>query len=519
MRNFKKMNDTIAAIASGMTASGIGIVRISGPGAFHVLEKIFRPKDGRDVTKYRANTIHYGWVSGQDGSVIDECLVMIMRGPHTYTTEDTVEIDCHGGPFVMRKILEAVLASGARQAEPGEFTKRAFLGGRIDLTEAEAVMDVIQARSEDALKSSLSQLGGMLSSRIRALREEIMEELAFIEAALDDPEHYDLDGYPEVLAGKVDGLTDRLKKLEKSFEEGRLIREGILTVIIGKPNAGKSSLLNALTGGERAIVTDIEGTTRDVLEEQIVLEGLTLRIADTAGIREAKDRVEEIGIQRTREYVDMADLVLAVFDTSLPLDENDLDILRMTENHQSIILLNKSDLEPVITAETIREALEGSKDRKDRGRFSVFDEEDSKDRGRFSVFDEKSSENHMEEKQRQRTVPCLSRSSSPLPQILTISAKTEEGLHELGETIRSMFFGGRLTFNEENVLTNVRHRDACRRALASLALVKDSIEAQLPEDFYSIDLMDAYRTLGEIIGEEVGDDLVDMIFSRFCMGK
>ena len=304
------MRETIAAIASGMTASGIGIIRISGPDAFRVLGKVFRfANKNKTVENVRPNTIHYGHIidyevgSRSDGqvsdtrnryvrneTVIDEVLVMIMKGPHTYTAEDTVEIDCHGGPFVMQKILTSVLKAGARAAEPGEFTKRAFLNGRIDLTEAEAVMDVISSGSEDALKSSLMQLDGSVRRKIESLRERILTEMAYIEAALDDPEHYDLEGYPEKLDKKLVNLLEELERLLASFDEGKLIREGIFTVILGKPNAGKSSLLNYLTGEERAIVTEIAGTTRDSLEETVRLGGLILRIADTAGIRSTGDR-------------------------------------------------------------------------------------------------------------------------------------------------------------------------------------------------------------------------------------
>ena len=264
--------DTIAAVASGMTASGIGIIRISGPEAFFILSKVFRPRHEADVTAYKTNTIHYGHIVRRDGEteeVLDECLVMIMRAPHTYTTEDTVEINTHGGPYVMQRVLEHVLANGARCAEPGEFTRRAFLGGRIDLTEAEAVMDVISAKSGDALKSSLMQLSGSVRNVITGLREAIMDELAFIEAAIDDPEHYDLTGYGEQLSDHLLPVEEKLRALSSTFGEGKMIREGILTVIIGKPNAGKSSLMNALTGEDRAIVTDIEGTTRDILEDQV----------------------------------------------------------------------------------------------------------------------------------------------------------------------------------------------------------------------------------------------------------
>ena len=446
------MRDTIAAIASGITASGIGIVRISGPGAFRV----------QKIMELPANTIHYGFIFDENEK-IDEVLALIMKAPHTYTAEDTVEIDCHGGPFVMQKILSCALRAGARLAEPGEFTRRAFMNGRIDLSEAEAVMDVIGAGSDDALKSSLMQLGGSVRREISDLREKIISEVAYIEAALDDPEHMDLSGYPEQLADRLTGVKNRLTRLRDSFNEGKMIREGIYTVILGKPNAGKSSLLNAMTGEDRAIVTEIAGTTRDSLEENIRLGGLSLRLADTAGIRQTGDLIEKIGVERARSLAEKADLILAVFDSSAAFDDNDEDIFSFIRGRKAIVLLNKSDLPACITEEDVRARCDA---------------------------------------------PCV-----------VISAKKNEGISTLAEIIRKMFFGGNLRINEQTMITNVRHREAVEDTLHSIDLVFSSIEAGMPEDFFTVDLMDAYASLGKITGEEIGDDLVDAIFSKFCMGK
>ena len=457
------MRDTIAAIASGITASGIGIVRISGPGAFRVLEKIFRfANPNKKVSTQKANTIHYGYIYDGDEK-IDEVLVMLMKAPHTYTAEDTVEIDCHGGPYVMQQILSVALRSGARMAEPGEFTKRAFLNGRIDLSEAEAVMDVIGAGSEDALKSSIMQLGGSLKREITALREEIITEVAFIESALDDPEHYDLTGHTEEMTSHIKDILGRLDRLASSFNEGRLVREGIYTVILGKPNAGKSSLLNYVSGMERAIVTDIAGTTRDTLTEHIRMAGLSLNLTDTAGIRESTDRVEQIGVEKARKAAADADLLLVMIDGSVPLDKEDREILASSEGKQAVILLNKSDLPQIVTAEEI---------------------------GKISEH-----------------------------KVIVFSAKDGTGLPEMEETVRYMFYHNEINFNDQIYVTSARHKNALEQALRSLKLVQNSISQGLPEDFFSIDLQDAYQSLGEITGETVGDDVIDRIFERFCTGK
>lgn len=458
-----KSTDTIAAIATAMTSSGIGIIRISGGEAFSILGRIFRSKNPeKKIEVQAAYTVHYGYIYDGD-ELLDEVLVLLMRGPHSYTAEDTVEIDCHGGILVMRRILESVFRRGARPAEPGEFTKRAFLNGRIDLSQAEAVMDVIQAKNQLALKSSMSQLRGSMKEKISKIREKILYELAFIESALDDPEHISLEGYPERLTQVLQKLLEVMGKLLQSSENGRILKEGIKTVILGKPNAGKSSLLNVLLGEERAIVTEIAGTTRDILEEQIQLQGVSLKLMDTAGIRSTEDVVEQIGVSRAREQAKDADLILYVADSSCPLNESDEEILDLLQEKKAIVLLNKSDLEPVVTEEMI-----------------------------------------------------ASRTNHP---VIPISAKEEWGISKLEDCIQKLFFQGDVSFNDEVVLTNLRHKAALEEARNSLRMVQSSIADGMPEDFYSIDLMDAYAALGRILGEEVGEDLVNEIFSRFCMGK
>ena len=458
--------ETIAAIASAMTNSGIGIIRISGEDAFDVIDKIYRSQKGNKLlSQCKSHTIHYGHIYDGD-EIIDEVMVLLMRAPNSYTREDTVEIDCHGGTLVMRRILEVVLKNGARPAEPGEFTKRAFLNGRIDLSQAESVMDVISSKNDFALKSSMQQLNGALTEKIKEIRGKIIHEIAFIESALDDPEHISIDGYGENLLIIIEELMQKMNQMIASSENGSLLKEGINTVIVGKPNAGKSSLLNALVGRERAIVTDIAGTTRDVLEEQINLNGITLNIMDTAGIRSTEDVVEKIGVDKALSLVDKADFIIYVVDTSTALDENDKKIIDAIREKKAIILLNKSDLIQVTGEDEIKEKLSGA--------------------------DHK---------------------------MIAISAKENLGIDVLEETITEMFFHGTISFNDEVYITNIRHKNALIQAVESLKLVKQSVENGMPEDFYSIDLMNAYEELGTIIGEAVEDDLVNEIFSKFCMGK
>lgn len=458
--------DTIAAIATAMTNSGIGIIRISGEDAFTVIDRIYQSKNGKKkLSEEKSHTVHYGYIvdDTKENKIIDEVMVLIMRAPNTYTREDTVEIDCHGGVLVMQKILDTVVCHGARPAEPGEFTKRAFLNGRIDLTQAESVMDVISSKNEFALKSSISQLQGSLQKEIKELREKIIYEIAFIESAFDDPEHINIDGYGQKLKTVAEECKERIEHLLNTADNGKILKEGIDTVIVGKPNAGKSSLMNVLLKKERAIVTDIAGTTRDVLEEQMNLNGITLNIIDTAGIRDTEDIVEKIGVDKAKDYLVNADLIIYVVDSSTPLDENDEKIMEMIKDRTALVLLNKSDLDTVTTEEMIA--------------------------------------SHLDQK------------------IIKVSMKENQGVDELENAIKELFFHGKVELNDEVYITNARHKAALSNAKDSLNMVLDSIAMEMPEDFYSIDLMNTYEELGNILGESLGEDLVNEIFSKFCTGK
>ena len=452
------MTDTIAAIATAVSNAGISIIRVSGSESIQIVDEIFVTKGGKHIlNNVASHTIHYGFIQEQD-EMIDEVMVSVMKAPKSYTAEDIVEINCHGGVLVTNKILKTVLSHGARIAEPGEFTKRAFLNGRIDLTKAEAIMDLIEAKSDYALKASENQLQGKIYDEVVKLRKKIIYEIAFIESAIDDPEHISLDGY-----------TERLMQV---VENGKLIKEGIDTVIVGKPNAGKSSLLNRMIGEEKAIVTDIAGTTRDIIQESMKLGGISLNLIDTAGIHETNDVVEKIGVGKAKECIEKADLVVYVVDASVPLDESDQSIIEMLSGKKVIVLLNKSDMETVVYEQLMRDKI-------------------------VDIIG-----NDMDQ--------C---------RIISTSTKEKTGLREFEEQIRDMFFTGEISFNDEVLITNVRQERALIDAKNALCLVKQSLEDEMPEDFYSIDLMNAYASLGSIIGEEVEDDLVQEIFSKFCMGK
>ncbi len=457
------IKETIAAIATGMSNSGIGIIRMSGPEAISIADGIFvSARKNFKLSEAATHTVHYGNIVYED-NIIDEVLIIIMKAPNSYTREDVVEIDCHGGIYVMKKILDILIKSGARTAEPGEFTKRAFLNGRIDLTQAEAVIDIINSKNKYALSNSVKLLNGKLSEQITEIRKDLINNIAYIEAALDDPEHISLDNYGDKLLITVDNYIDKVDNLIKTVDNGKIFTQGVKTVIIGKPNAGKSSILNILAGYDRAIVTDIAGTTRDTIEEQINLAGITLNLVDTAGIRNTKDIVEEIGVNKAKELAEEADLILYVVDSSTELDENDYNILNIIKNRKTVILLNKSDLDTVTDADSISK-----------------------------ITDSK---------------------------VISVSAKDNTGLDELSETIVKLFASGEIDYNDEVYVSGERNKEALEETLESLKLVKKSINEGLPEDFYTIDLMNAYEQLGKITGESVEDDLVNEIFSKFCMGK
>lgn len=491
------ITDTIAAISTALSDSGIGIIRVSGSEALSSVNRIFvNAKYERKLLGYKTHTIHYGYIVDYDyickyddlhvnidfsegklsedvrNHILDEVMVSVMKGPHSFTKEDVVEINCHGGVMMVKKILENVIKTGVRVAEPGEFTKRAFLNGRIDLSEAEAVMDIIHSKSEFALKNSVKQLKGSLSQKIKELRSKMIYEIAYIESALDDPEHYDLTEYPEELRKKILLIQDDIAKLIDSFENGKVWSEGINTVIVGKPNAGKSSLLNAIVGTDRAIVTDIPGTTRDTIEENVMFQGINLHMIDTAGIRNTEDTVEKIGVQKSIDRIEDADLVLYVVDSSVPLSEEDMDIMNLVKNRKCIVLLNKNDLEQIVSENVIREM--------------------------FSSIDANAFEN---------------------VHIISSSTMKENGMVAFSKLLSDLFINGYVKMNDEVVITNIRHKEALIASEESLQKVLESIDMCMPEDFFSIDLMSAYSSLGYIIGEEVGDDLVQEIFTKFCMGK
>lgn len=454
--------ETIAAISTGLSTSGIGIIRISGDDSFNIASKIFRNSKKNKLDNFESHKVYYGYIY-DDEDLIDEVLLIPLKSPNSFTKEDTIEINCHGGILIMRKILKLVISNGARLAEPGEFTKKAFLNGRIDLSEAEAVIDLINSKNDICAKNSIKQLTGKLFDKISNIREKLIYEIAFIESALDDPEHISLEGYPENLFNKLFNIKEDLLNLSSSFNDGRVLSEGINTVIVGKPNVGKSSLLNLLMGEDRAIVTDIAGTTRDALSENINIGDLLLNITDTAGIHDTNDIIEKIGVEKSIKYLSEAELVLMVVDSSIDLSDEDIEILDLIKDKNAIILLNKCDLLSKIDINNLN-----------------------------------------------------SLSNKP---VFKISAKEYTGINEFKSYIKEMFIKFDLDRDDDIFITNDRHKILLDNSVNSITEVLKSIELGMPEDFYSIDLTNAYESLGKIIGENIEDDVVNEIFSKFCMGK
>ena len=457
------IDDTIAAIATAPGEGGIGIIRISGEKSLQVANSIFKSISGKKIEEYNTRTLIYGHIVDND-KVIDEVLVAFMKGPNSYTTEDVIEINCHGGFISVKKILELILSKDVRLADQGEFTKRAFLNGRIDLAQAEAIIDVINAKTDMAHTVAQSQLEGSLSKKIKDLRFNVTEILAQITVSLDFPdedvEHITYNALKE----KTIDLQKEINKLYDTSESGKILRDGLKTVIVGKPNVGKSSLLNAILGENRAIVTDIPGTTRDVIEEFVNIKGIPLKIVDTAGIRETEDVVERIGVEKSREFFSAADLSIVVLDSSRSLDPEDMEILESVQPNKTIVLLNKTDLDRVINLDKIKEYI--------------------------------AEEN-----------------------IIEISALQHEGIEKIHDKIEEMVFAGTVRNSSDLVVTNSRHKDALYKAKQSIEDALNAIESYMPLDFVEVDFKNIWDYLGYINGDTVTEDLLDTIFSNFCIGK
>lgn len=454
---------TIVSISTAPGIGGIGIIRMSGEDSFKILEKIFKPKTYQPIEEIKGYTIKYGNIE-DNGETIDEVLVSYFKAPKSYTTENMCEINSHGGNVIVKKILEICLKNGANLAEPGEFTKRAFLNGRIDLAQAESVIDVINAKSEKEVKSGVKQLEGFLSKEINEIKQEILDVLVNIEVTIDYPEYDTPEVQEKEIKNMLESVNKKLEKLEKSFDNGKIIKEGIKTAIIGKPNAGKSSLLNAILKENRAIVTDIEGTTRDTIEEFVTIKGIPLKLVDTAGIRDAKDEVEKIGIEKSIEEAKDADLVIAIFDSSKELTQEDLEILELIKNKQVIILLNKSDLEPVIN------------------------EEDK-------------------------------RLTEITQNIIKISALNKKGIEDIYEKIEEMFNLSEINLDNDILITNVRHKNIISMATENVKKANEALKMDMPIDIITIYIKEILEDLGEITGEVVTEDVINEIFSKFCLGK
>jgi tRNA modification GTPase len=455
--------DTIAAISTPSGEGGIAVIRVSGPDSIEVADRIVSCKSKlKDVPTH---TVHYGHiVDPETGERVEEALITVMRAPRSFTTEDVVEISCHGGIISVNKVLGLVLDQGARLAEPGEFTKRAFLNGRIDLAQAEAVIDLIRAKSDRAFRIALKQVEGALSAQVKALRHKLVELMAHIEVNIDYPEHDVEEVTNAYIRERCESAIEELNGLLRSAEQGKILREGIVTAIVGRPNVGKSSLLNALARENKAIVTDIPGTTRDVIEEYVNLDGIPLRLLDTAGIRETEDVVERIGVERSRSALSEADLILLVLNRSEPLHEDEKRLMDEVADRQCIVILNKSDLPPGLDLAFVEE--------------------------RF-----------------------------PAERIVSMSAKEHEGLDRLGKAIGKLFFGGSLETNDMTYVSNVRHIHLLKQAKRSLEEARQAAEQFVPIDMIQIDIRNAWESLGELVGDSVGESLIDQIFSQFCLGK
>lgn len=459
------IDDVIAAISTPVGAGGIGIVRMSGTGSISIADKVFQGKQGKKLADKKSHTISYGKViNPKTGEVIDEVLALLMKAPNTYTKEDVVEFDCHGGTLVVQTILEVLLQQGARLAEPGEFTKRSFLNGRMDLTQAEAVIDLIHSKTDLGRQSAIKQLEGRLAKKVREIRQEVLDMIASIEAAIDYPEHDVEEETRADMKQKSQKVLQKLEQLLSSADKGKIIKEGLETVIVGKPNVGKSSLLNYFLQEERAIVTDIPGTTRDTVEEYVNIEGIPIKLVDTAGIRQTSDLVEKMGVEKSREYASRADLVLMVIDASRPIEEEDKEILEIVKGKNAIVLLNKIDLQPKIQKEDLMEFV-------------------------------------------------------PQENILPLSVKEETGFDVLTKRLREMFLGEEGSLGEQELLGNTRHKNALFYAKEAIERALQTIDSGMPEDFISMDLQEVNQYLGEITGDSVDEEIIDRIFTKFCLGK
>ncbi|ESU34555.1 tRNA modification GTPase [Bacillus sp. 17376] len=458
--------DTIAAISTPMGEGAIAIVRLSGDQAFEIADRLFKGVGSKKLSEVASHTIHYGHlIDPKTGQVAEEVMVSVMRGPKTFTKEDVVEINCHGGLVSVNRVLQLVLNQGARLAEPGEFTKRAFLNGRIDLSQAEAVIDLIRAKTDRAMNLALGQMEGRLSKLIQKLRQEILEILAHVEVNIDYPEYDDVEEMTHnMLLEKANYVKGELEKLLQTSQQGKILREGLSTVIVGRPNVGKSSLLNSLVHENKAIVTDIPGTTRDVIEEYVNVRGVPLRLLDTAGIRETEDIVERIGVERSRQVLKEADLILLVLNYSDELSEEDRNIFRAVEGMDVIVIVNKMDLPQKIDSDEVKELAKG-----------------------YSL--------------------------------VTTSLLEDKGVDKLEEAISSLFFSGAIESGDLTYVSNSRHIALLNQAVHSIEEAISGVEMGTPIDIVQIDLTRSWELLGEIIGESVHESLIDQLFSQFCLGK